>query len=467
MSVQILTNGHSATGPTLDSSSGPELKPSGLQSTVDHTQELIPISEIGDTPKKAPLMQSFISPCIGAFGSSFGLTSLLLAKIMANTGFMGFVISMVLAILVNYVSDIVILKLGEKYKLKSFSELSSLFDIPAIKITFKVVYFALNFGILLSGAVAFNMILIDILASQGVTSGFLVSKTTFLYIVLLHAVMFPLLMKRKLSDLKIVTILTLVACFYLTIFLMVRGVQNSSLAEKGAALIEITYDNIKSIPTAFSVIFFAFSIQVNLFSMYSELPDPSIKNLKPVLFTNFGLLACVYLMVGYFGMMAFFDRRADFQTNRENVLGMFPANDYGALVARILMLITSINTFLYTFKPCKDIVLEYLDDEVEAQPVGPRGTRLETAKIIKLNLYVTIGLALSSVAVGSFFIIIGKNLGDIIDILANLFMPVLFVFIPLAIFARLKVTPPVIAALALSSFCYMFYVISSIMAAFK
>lgn len=398
--------------------------------------------------------ETFLRPCLSAFGATFGLASLVLSSVMARAGPMVFMGSMVLAMFINYVSFMVLLRIGERHRLSNFIQIADLLESSVTRFAFKMIYLAINFGILLSGSIVFNSLVSQIFRQSGATYALLAGQNSYFWVVALHILTLPLLMKRRLSELGFITTLTLFACFYITGFLVVSAITSPTTVDSLVTVSSIF--NWTEIPRCYSIIFFVFSLQINLFSLYYELPRPSIDSLRPVLLTNFSFLAFIYLAMAVSGIICFASK-IDSLIENEIILRMFDNSNKAVLVASCLMVVTSLNTFLYTFKPTKDIILAFLSDEREQAGLAAPQAVAESAKGKSLNVIVTLGLTLVSLATSTCIVVFKISFVRIIDILADALMPVLFVFVPLAMYSQGKKSWAVAVALAVAGFFYLSY----------
>lgn len=405
---------------------------------------------------------TFLRPCLSAFGATFGLTSLVLSSVMAKAGPLVFFCSMIIAVFINYVSFIVLLKIGERHKLSNFIQIADLLESNITRFAFKVIYLAINFGILLSGSLVFNSLVSQIFRQSGATYALISSPNSYFWVVALHLLTLPLLMKRRLSELGFITILTLFACFYITGFLIVSAISSSSTVDSLMAVSSTV--NWTEIPRCYSIIFFVFSLQINLFSLYYELPRPNIDSLRPVLLTNFSFLTIVYILMAVSGIICFANQ-IDSLIENEIILKMFDNSNKAVLIASCLMVVTSLNTFLYTFKPTKDIILAFVSDEREQIELTTPNSVVESAKGKSLNVIVTLGLTLASLACSTCIVVFKISFVRIIDILADALMPVLFVFVPLAMYSQGKMNWAVVAALIIAGCFYLSYFLLQFMKA--
>lgn len=260
-------------------------------------------NELESSKTPTSVLNSFIKPTLSAFGATFGLTALVLSSVIAKSGLIVWLTTLAIAMFVNYVSFVVLLKIADRHKFTSFMQLTNLFSNPIITVVFQAIYFLLNFGVLLTACLVFNSLLTQIFSQFGYSSVYFTTNTSFMWVVLLHILSFPLLLKRKLSELSIITIFSFLSCIYITCFLVAQ----IFLKDINWQLIQQKAINIKfsEIASSYSINFFIYSLQINLYSIYHELPRPSLAAIKPIFWTTFSFLTLVYVLIGLAGFVCF------------------------------------------------------------------------------------------------------------------------------------------------------------------
>ena len=395
-------------------------------------------------------LDSFIKPSLSAFGATFGLTSLVLSSVIAKTGPIVWLTTLILAMFVNYISFIVLLKIAERHKLTSFMQLSTLFNNSLITAIFQAIYFLLNFGVLLTACLVFNSLLTQVFSQFGYSSLYFTKNTSFVWVVLLHILSLPLLLKRKLSELSVVTIFSFFSCIYITCFL----VTNAFLKDINWEIVKQNAFSVQTseIPSSYSINFFIYSLQINLYSLYYELPRPSLTSIKPIIWTTFSFLTLIYILMGFAGFICFVEDSQSLIRN-EIILKMFDNSQRPVFLATLLMILTSLNTFFFSFKPTKDSLMNIFFGHSENDELPVQGSKEET-KSNSRNLVMTLALMLASLAFSTLIIVFEVSFVYIIDIIADVFMPFLFVFFPLVYYLKTEKDILVIVALTVSSAFY-------------
>lgn len=401
-------------------------------------------------------MNNFINPCISAFGATFGLSCLILSSVIAKAGIIAWVLTLVVSLFINYVSFIIILKISKKHKFESFIQFADLFSNSVLRNGMKAIYFFLNFGILLTSCLVFNSLLAQIFRQLGYENKLFTNDKSIGFAIALHFLSLPLLLKRKISEFSIITLFSLCSCFYIVGFLVFTAITKGPTVQH--ALSNTLYFNISEIPKCYFVNFFIFSMQINLFSIYNELPNPSMAAIKPIILTNFVFLTIIYTLIGISGYFIFIDSQKSL-IQQEIILHMFNNSDKSVLIASFLMILTSMNTFFYSFKPTKDIILKvmFMENEDQTRAGLPINVENETQEKIQnsVNLPVTFVLMLLSLAASTMIIVFQISFMVIIDFMADVFMPCLFVFVPLLLYSREKLKISVLVVLTISCLFYI------------
>ena len=132
----------------------------------------------------------------------------------------------------------------------------------------------------------------------------------------------------------------------------------------------------------------------------------------------------------------------------EIILKMFDNSETPVLIASILMILTSLNTFFFSFKPTKDILMSMFFTPC---PEGQEESDQEKFR----NNVVTFGLMIASIACGTLIIVFEVSFVAIIDLIADIFMPCLFIFIPLLFYLKNHKKPSVFAAVSIAAGFYL------------
>ncbi|KAI0221576.1 hypothetical protein LSAT2_027112 [Lamellibrachia satsuma] len=162
-------------------------------------------------------------------------------------------------------------------------------------------------GLLIGTCIAFYVIIGDLgpaiiskMTGLENTSGL----RTSLMVILALCVVLPLGLLRDLHSLSNVSAISL--SFYI---IFVAEVCSAALPNlwSGVWVTKVVYWNPEGVFRCLPIFSLAFACQTQLFLMYDSLPEPSLKRMSIITKRAIGLSASVYLLVGYFGYVAFCD----------------------------------------------------------------------------------------------------------------------------------------------------------------
>ena len=183
-------------------------------------------------------------------------------------------------------------------------------------------------------------------------------------------VMFPLSLLEKINSLRFTSFFGVAAIFYLvfvTAYASITELVVHGYAETwGKAPLFVP--DLFSIVEAAPIVMFAFTCQVNVFSIYDELEKQSEKRMGQV--TNGAITTCfvVYLGMGLFGFWHYG------KDTEGNVLkNAFPTNDPMVIASAVCIVLTIVMAFPLVVFPCRytlDIMLRHFDGS------GTHGTAL-------------------------------------------------------------------------------------------
>ncbi|OMJ74585.1 hypothetical protein SteCoe_26442 [Stentor coeruleus] len=214
-------------------------------------------------------------------------------------------------------------------------------------------------------------------------------------------IIYPLTLKKKISALRYTSLLSCIACIYLSIviaygFFTTRANDlNSKIKEAPPAEIS-TY----SIFTASSYVVFSFTCQNNVIPIYQELQQRNTKRGFQFLLRGLLMVFVLYLIVGIFGFLTFYDKYHPITNFPVQILEA----DYGEdnipiIIASIAIAITLICGTPLVFQPCRIATLSIL---FQKEP-----TKKQYFFIVTGLVFSALGLALATPNIGYALNIIG------------------------------------------------------------
>eukprot|EP00474_Spongospora_subterranea_P002232 CRZ02690.1 hypothetical protein [Spongospora subterranea] len=161
------------------------------------------------------------------------------------------------------------------------------------------------------------------------------------------AIMFPLSLVEKMSSLRFSSLLGVLSISYL-VFAIVYDSAVGILSHGLPPLMHYAIRPGWSVFRALSIIMFAFTCQVNVFSIYTELQRPSIRRIRKVVRRSTSITSVFYLLVGLFGFLKNLDQTSpdilyNYNLLQQPIIG----------VAQVAMGVTLALAFPFNIYPCR------------------------------------------------------------------------------------------------------------------
>ncbi|CEP61360.1 Avt7p LALA0_S03e01112g [Lachancea lanzarotensis] len=161
----------------------------------------------------------------------------------------------------------------------------------------------------------------------------------------------PLVLLKKLDSLKYSSILGLFAVAYLVCLILGSFVENTLLTENYREIRgDVSWINVydmKGVVSTFTIVIFAFTGSMNMFSIINELKDNSLTNINIVISRSLLISAALFLCVGICGYLTF----------GSNVLGNIMLNynpeSYWTVIGKVCLGVVVILSFPLLFYPCR------------------------------------------------------------------------------------------------------------------
>jgi len=118
----------------------------------------------------------------------------------------------------------------------------------------------------------------------------------------------PLGFLRKLSSLTSVSSLSFGFYFSLVLFLFLQALPSLFSGQWSSGPHKLYYWRPAGILKCFPIFGLAFACQTQLFPIYDTMSDPSLKRMLNVIDSAINMVGLIYLSVGFFGIIAFYDR---------------------------------------------------------------------------------------------------------------------------------------------------------------
>lgn len=361
-------------------------------------------------PKDSKLQRFYYALILAS--NSVGISSLAFPSSMAKAGIALWILLLIIAILINYVSSYVLVFCGKKMKVNTYSDLTSKM-LGKGRLVVDIFYIFTNVGIILSCMLTFNDFMSGIFNHEYFENHnrVLSSKESLFWIIVPNIALLPMLLRKSLKDIKIFSIIAVFAVFLLSLFTMYAFMtKNNPLY-----LQQLEYFNLPAAPQAFTLLLFGFMNQQNVLDVFTELKKKKISTLSHILKMHSGVLTYVYFSIALFGYLTFYN----YTDIRE--LNIFAFDLEKNLLYIFINFCVGFSVFLssiVTFKPTKDIILAYFDTETEEQEN-------------KWNKIITFSLQAFCISLACLLIVFKVNFLDIVDIVSTFVAPFICIYLPL------------------------------------
>jgi len=173
------------------------------------------------------------------------------------------------------------------------------------------------------------------------------TSRAFVVIALTIFVLFPISLIEKMSSLAFASFLGVFAIVYLvatvSAFSIDYSIDYGFPMLSASRLFKISEDVFVAIP----IVMFAFTCQVNVFSIYTELQRPNIRRMTRVVKRSVGITFIIYCLIGLFGFLQFLD------STKDDILHNYSVTSPGIAVARAGVGITLLMAFPMNVFPCR------------------------------------------------------------------------------------------------------------------
>jgi len=106
-----------------------------------------------------------------------------------------------------------------------------------------------------------------------------------------------------------------------------------------------------NILSSMSIVFFAFTCQMNLLPIYSELVNPNYKRIQKVIYRSLILDCVFYYIIASAGYFSTFNNTSPVVIERPALPGFDP--DYATLLAAVAIVIVLSAAFPANYNPCR------------------------------------------------------------------------------------------------------------------
>jgi amino acid permease len=451
-----------------------DLKESPVQET--DSIDILASSNFNSDPKATGQWQTFLN----LFGATFGISSLGLPIIMMRTGLVLFFLLLAIALFINYVSYRILLIYAEKHKLKTFPEFTEVVGGKVLKYIVDGLFFICNLGTMVGALAWLNFSMCLVCHQIGLNYSFITNSDYLFWIIIAVFGSLPLTLRHKLRHFNWITYMSLVACFYLALLFIAYLIYSIVLHK--VAFHKIEYFNGNATQSAYAFIFYCFTCQLNLIGILKETKERTYKAIKPTVNRFAIVFAVLYSVIALTGYLALVSSQNILPLTMDILGAMHSSWRIPRTIAQLMMAFVAFNAYLFTFKPTKEILFGIyelmnsapqnnqnqvqdqtapLDEPADAQPVQqPEDvSTTSTLDLSGANLIITFILAIIIAVIASIVVIKQIDFVDVLSLIGDFFIPILFVFIPLGVYLRDFKKPYVVGLLAFAAGVYVWRVV--------
>lgn len=298
---------------------------------------------------------STVAATSNTIASTIGIGLLSMPYAAAQCGVVLFVIGMAITVALMLGTQHLTCSLVDLTKLHSYEMVSrKVFGSRKPEIFVEVLLMINCFG----GTIAYLVIVGD--AFQSIISGFVGNPSVSSSVVRIIAqvacfavVMLPLSMMKSVGALKYASTVSIIAVCILSLFVIQSGMTGGTATN----VRPLAPSSFVSFTTGLPLILFGFNNQFNTIEIYSEMSPRSPRQYARIMFMSIGLVALIYLFVGFTGLASFG------QSVQGNVLKNFDGSSPFATVAMIGVASKVILSFPLVLFPCREALLHMIGVE--------------------------------------------------------------------------------------------------------
>ncbi|OQR81920.1 sodium-coupled neutral amino acid transporter [Thraustotheca clavata] len=304
------------------------------------------------SPSLIPSPGSIRGSIFNLCGATLGAGALSLPYAVAVSG-VGFAVGqLIVAALLTVYTIRLLIRAGDITKLKSYEDLALYCFGKKVEIFVELNILVFCFGI----SVAYLVTLGDIISPLG---ALLLGDDSFwaqrwvLMTLFCVTIMLPLSLLKDVSSLQFSSMLGVFSIIFLVLAVAARSIM--TINENGLATDlhwGINLSNGPNFMLSVPIVMFAFTCQVNVFSIYTELQRPCIRRMNKVVDRATTVSVTIYLVIGVIAYLAFGGSLAD-PAHKGNILLSFALNDTLIAISRAALTFTVAVAFPLNIFPCR------------------------------------------------------------------------------------------------------------------
>ena len=287
------------------------------------------------------LVSSALGGGVLALGYIFVLSGWLLGLLLLLTGYVA-----------STWSNLLLAQMAEKHKLKNLDEVAFKTGGVCFRKFLQILIITYVFGVLIGYQIFMQQLVQYVLSQLKVNRDFV---NSFLCRVVISVpiaalLLFPLSMKRDISSLTFASLASMGALLY-TLLVLLGEVTFYFEENKSSAIIHMYVFDL-NIFTSFSLVFFAFTCQMQLLPIYSELVAPNYRRIKKVIMRALAIDIVFYILIAGAGYLSTFNKTSDIMIERAALPGFDP--DYAMLAAAVSIILVLIAAFALNYSPARN-----------------------------------------------------------------------------------------------------------------
>jgi len=238
---------------------------------------------------------------------------------------------------ISYLSMICLIRVSSVTKLTTYSELATWSYGLNFKRFTDFVFFVNNFGT----AVTYTIVAKENFASafESLKDLFWADMPHFLWdqgnvfwIIVCQGLLIPLIIKEKLTELRLFSILSFSIILYISLMIVVNCFTDTYTRNIDQKLDDLIYARFTGIPASLPIFIFGFTCQQNVLSCYRELYDPTLRRMTKVITRQIFFSSSIYIMVGVFGYLTFGN---NFPDDESNILTRYAQKNISILIVNL------------------------------------------------------------------------------------------------------------------------------------
>ena len=350
--------------------------------------------------------------------NSVGISSLAYPSSVASTGVVLFIILMILAIFINFLTGYLLVYCAKIKKARNYSHLTEIM-LGKYKFFVDFSFFITNLGIILSCILTFNDFMCGIFNHKffGEKNHIMTNKKSLFWIILPNILLLPVLLRKNYRDISVfstISVLAIVLLSFFSIYIFSERVSDIDFHK-------VTYFSYQEGPKIFSLLLFGFMNQQNLIDIFGELKRKRLRTFNHILKIQYSVLAFIYLSIALFGYLSFYNYD-DIKT--KNIFAFDLEKNSLFIFINFCVAFSVLLSMIVTFKPTKDLLTTYFITQ-------------DPEEKMKINIFCTIFLQITLILTAALLVVYELNFLDVINFTAVLLAPLISIYLPVYYYVQI------------------------------